>query len=78
MKVVKSQVILFMQEKLILDKELNPNEVKELFELEDKTFYRYIQEIRAYYYNMYKGQKVYYSRSDGKYYLINNEKKLKS
>lgn len=70
MKVVKSQVILFMQERLILDKELNPNEVKELFEIEDKTFYRYVQEIKAYYSNMYKKEKVYYSRSDKKYYLI--------
>ena len=70
MKVVKSQVILFMHERLILDKEINPDDVKKVFEIEDKTFYRYIQEIRAYYSNMYKKERVHYSRSEKKYYLI--------
>lgn len=70
MKVVKSQVILFMHERLILEKIINPDEIKKKFELEDKTFYRYIQEIKAYYSNMYKKERVYYSRSDKKYYLI--------
>ncbi len=70
MKVVKSQVILFMYEKLLLEKELSSAEVKEKFELEDKTFYRYIQEIRAYFSNFYKNEVIRYSKSKGKYYLI--------
>lgn len=70
MKVVKSQVILFIQEKLLLEGELCSKDVKERFELEDKTLYRYIQEIKAYYSNMYKKERIVYSRSDKKYYLI--------
>ena len=70
MKVVKSQVILFMHEKLLIEREIKSQEVKEKFELEDKTFYRYIQEIKAYYSNMYKKEKVIYCRSEGKYMLI--------
>lgn len=69
MKVVKSQVILFMHEKLLKEGELYSEEVKDQFELEDKTFYRYIQEIRAYYSNMYKKEKIIYCRSEGKYVL---------
>ena len=66
----KSQVILFMYEKLLLEKELSSAEVKEKFELEDKTFYRYIQEIRAYFSNFYKNEVIRYSKSKGKYYLV--------
>ena len=69
MKIVKTQVILFMYEKLLMKRELYSKEVKEKFELEDKTFYRYIQEIRAYYSNMYKKEKIIYCRSEGKYVL---------
>ena len=69
MKVVKSQVILFMFEKLHLKGELDPKEIKEKFELENKTFYRYIQEIKAYYSNMYRNCILSYSRENNKYYL---------
>ena len=69
MKIVKSQVILFMHEKLLLEGELYSEEVKEKFELEDKTFYRYIQEIKAYYSNMYKKERIIYYRSKRKYVL---------
>lgn len=70
MKVVKSQVILFMYEKLLLEKELSSDEVKKKFELEDKTFYRYIQEIRAYFSNFYRSEVIRYSKSQRKYYLV--------
>ena len=69
MKVVKAQVILFMQEKIILNHELDPVEVKEMFELDDKTFYRYIQEVRAYYSNMYTSRRLLYSKRAKKYYF---------
>ena len=69
MKVVKSQVILFMHEKLLKEGELFSQPIKEQFELDDKTFYRYIQEIKAYYSNMYKKEKIVYCRSEGKYVL---------
>lgn len=69
MKVVKSQVVLFMHEKLLIDGEISSNYIKEKFELENKTFYRYIQEIRAYYSNMYRKEKIIYSKSLKKYYF---------
>jgi hypothetical protein len=69
MKVVKSQVILFIHEKLLKEGELFSQPIKEQFELDDKTFYRYIQEIKAYYSNMYKKEKIVYCRSEGKYVL---------
>lgn len=64
---------MYMHEKLLLEKELKSNEVKEKFELEDKTFYRYIQEIKAYYSNLYKDFLLVYSRSDKKYFLERKE-----
>lgn len=69
MKVVKTQVVLFMYEKLLLEGELSSTYIKEKFELENKTFYRYIQEIRAYYSNMYRKGKIIYSKSLKKYYF---------
>lgn len=69
MKVVKSQVVLFMHEQLLLKNELDPEYVKRKFELETKTFLRYIQEIRAYYANMYKTKIIIYSKKDKKYFL---------
>ena len=70
MKVSKSQVLMYIHEKLLLDKQINPLEIKEIFELEDKTFYRYIQEIRAYYSNIYKTESVCYSKKNKMYYLV--------
>ena len=69
MKVVKSQVILYMYENLLTKKELDPYEVKTRFELEDKTFYRYIQEIRTYSSNMYKNETLVYCREKKKYFF---------
>lgn len=73
MKVVKSQVVLFMHEKLLLEGELNAREVKEKFELDDKKYYRYIQEIKSYYANMFKKDEIIYKRKDNKYYLKKND-----
>ena len=64
---------MYMHEKLLLEKELKSDEVKEKFELEDKTFYRYIQEIKAYYSNLYKDYVLVYSRSVKKYFLERKE-----
>lgn len=69
MKVVKSQVLLYMHEELLMKRELYSKEVKEKFELESKTLYRYIQEIKAYYSNMYKKETIAYCRSETKYVL---------
>lgn len=73
MKVVKSQVILYMYELLLSKKTINPKDVKTKFEIEDKTFLRYIQEIRAYYYNMYKTERIVYSKSMKVYFLVEDK-----
>lgn len=70
MKVVKSQVLLFMHETLMLKNEIDPNIIKEKFEITDKTFLRYIQELRAYFSNMYKNERIIYSKSEKKYFLL--------
>lgn len=69
MKVKKTQVILFMYEKFLFDRVLDPILIKEKFEIEDKTFYRYIQELRAYYFNMFKNEKIIYSKRNKVYIL---------
>lgn len=69
MRIVKAQVILFMYERILFDETLDPIEIKTKFELADKTFYRYIQEINAYYCNMYENKKLNYDRKNKKYYL---------
>ena len=70
MKVVKSQVLMYMHEQLLTKKELFSTEIILKFELEKKTFYRYIQEIKAYYSNVYKKERICYSKSEKKYYLV--------
>lgn len=70
MKVVKTQVILFMYDELLSGKTLEPKKVKDMFELKDKTFYRYVQEINAYFCNTYKNKKICYDRKNKNYYLI--------
>lgn len=58
-----------MHEKLLFERELNPEVIKEKFELEDKTFYRYIQDLKAYYANMFRNERIIYCKSKKKYYL---------
>lgn len=74
MKVVKSQVVLYMHEKLLLDGKLDSKEIKDMFELDNKKFYRYMQEIKSYYSNMFKTDKIVYSKKNMKYYLVRSKK----
>lgn len=69
MKVNKSQVLMFMLEKLLVEREISSIEVKEKFEITDKTFYRYIQELRAYFSNMFRTEEIVYKKEYKKYYL---------
>ena len=48
-------------------------EMKNKFGLEDKTFMRYINEIRSYLYNFYKGKEIVYVRSEQAYKLVSYE-----
>ena len=63
MKLVKTQICLYIYEQFMDKKVINIMEIKNKFGLEDKTFMRYINEIRSYLYNFYKGKEIVYVRS---------------
>ncbi|MDD7314977.1 MAG: hypothetical protein PUH11_04540 [Bacilli bacterium] len=58
MKLVKTQVCLYIYEELLNNKFINTTEIRQKFNLEDKTFSRYINEIRSYLYNFYTGKEI--------------------
>lgn len=74
MKLVKTQVCLYLYEQLLTVGYIEIEQVKQTFNLENKTFSRYINEIRAYLYNFYKGKEIVYYRDEKRYYLVSNEK----
>lgn len=73
MKLVKTQVCLYIYEQLMSKKVIEVSDIKAKFNLEDKTFSRYINEIRSYLYNFYKGKEIMYIRTEKKYKLISFE-----
>ena len=70
MKLVKTQVCLYIYEQLVDGKIIKTREIRNKFGLEDKTFKRYISEIRSYLYNFYKGKGIVYIRSEQAYRLV--------
>ena len=74
MKLVKTQVCLYLYEQLLTVGHVEIEEIKKNFNLENKTFSRYINEIRAYLYNFYKGKEIVYYRDEHRYYLVSNNK----
>lgn len=72
MKLVKTQVCLYLYEQLLTVGHVEIEEIKKDFNLENKTFSRYINEIRAYLYNFYKGKEIVYYRDEHRYYLVSN------
>lgn len=77
MKLVKTQVCLYIYEQLMENKMIEVDDIKAKFNLEDKTFSRYINEVRTYFYNFYKGKEIIYIRSEQKYKLVSFEEKSK-
>lgn len=75
MKLVKTQICLFMYDELLNKKYIVINEIKQKFDINERTLFRYINEIRCYLSNFFKGFDIVYSRHDSKYYLIRIEKK---
>lgn len=73
MKLVKTQICLYIYEQFMDKKVINIMEMKNKFGLEDKTFMRYINEIRSYLYNFYKGKEIVYVRSEQAYKLVSYE-----
>ena len=70
MKLVKTQVCLYIYEELLNNKFINTTEIRQKFNLEDKTFSRYLNEIRSYLYNFYTGKEIVYLRSKQIYKLV--------
>lgn len=70
MKLTKTQVCLYFYEQLLNVGYLELKRVNQVFDLNRKTFSRYINEIRAYLCNFYKGKEIKYSIQDQRYYLI--------
>lgn len=70
MKLVKTQVCLYIYEELLNNKFINTTEIRQKFNLEDKTFSRYINEIRSYLYNFYTGKEIVCLRSKQIYKLV--------
>lgn len=69
MKLVKTQICLFLYDELLNKGYISSDKVKKQFNLENKTFQRYINEIRAYLLNFYKGCEIIYNREQQKFYL---------
>ena len=69
-KVNKSQALLFIFHVLLEKKKITKEEIMSRIDIEDLTFRRYMQEIRAYLSNFYINKDLVYSRKDEAYYLI--------
>jgi len=71
MKLVKTQVCLYIFEQLKTNNCIYSDEIKTKFNLEDKTFIRYMQEIRNYLLNFCEGLEIAYNKSKQRYRLVN-------
>lgn len=70
MKVVKSQGLLYIFEMLKEKGSINKNEILSALEITELSFWRYIQEIKAFLYNFDMGYELVYDRKDEVYRLI--------
>lgn len=67
--IVKSQIILYMYDELINNREIKMNEIIALYDISVRTFRRYISEINSYLCNNYKNQIVVYDHYRNSYRL---------
>lgn len=72
MKVNKAQALLYMYSLLIKNHHLTKKEVQSEIAINNLTFSRYIQELRAFLYNFYTGYDLVYVKRDGLYILEEN------
>lgn len=73
MKVNKTQGVLFIFNKLTNDGYITKDIAVQELEINDLTFYRYIQEIRAYLYNFGNIYDLEFNKTDKRYYLRKSE-----
>lgn len=72
MKVNKTQGILFIYSILLEKKSMTKEEIMNYLEIKELTFYRYIQELRAFLCNFNCNKELIFERKKNKYYLSNN------
>ena len=72
MKVYKSQGVLYIFDVLIRKRPLSKNDIINELEITELTFWRYIQEIKAFIYNFNLPYELVYDRSKDVYNLIEN------
>lgn len=70
MKLSKTQICLHIYEELLHNDFVDIKKMKSKFQIEDKTFLRYINEIRAYLLNFYTAKEIVYLRSKHAYKLV--------
>ena len=69
MKVNKSQSVLFILFLLLRDGFVEKQTVINEIEISDLDFYRYMQEIRAFFVNFNIGIEIEFQRKDGRYHI---------
>lgn len=72
MKVNKSQALMHILSVLIQDRYVDKNDIISRLEINDLTYRRYIQEIRAFLINFNQPYEVIYNKREDRYYLISN------
>ena len=70
MKVNKTQALLYIYSLLIKEKKIVKSNIMSKLEISDLTFVRYIQELRAYFYNFFTGYEIIYVKKDDMYVLV--------
>ncbi len=71
--VVKSQVVLYIYDELINDREIKINNIICEYGISIRTFRRYIAEINAYLCNNFRNEVVVYDSIKRSYYLKKNK-----
>ncbi len=73
MKVNKTQALLNIFYLLLKHKEITKEEIKSMIDISDVTFRRYMQEIRAFFFNFDIDLGIKYDRREDKYLLISDK-----
>lgn len=74
MKLVKTQICLYIYEQLLFHKHIDIHLTKQKFNLNDKTFSRYISEIKKYLKNFNPNKEIVWIRENKEYRLVELEK----
>lgn len=72
MKLGKTQVCLYIYEQLLKNGSISSEEIKTKFDLCDKTFSRYISELRCYLVNFFKNVDIVYVKKENNYLLVSD------